>query len=159
MPREWSKQIERPELWFYIFWKGSCLSMPPQHCSDPDKNMNLLNQQTSLLSALWTLPSKCSPGPISFNSFDLSRVQTGAWKIGGVFRCLNLLNMQIPAANFQWHQAEWCSRHAWGMGCHPEGPGQAWEVGPCEPHGVQQGQVQGPTHASGQPFLSTQARG
>jgi len=27
-----------------------------------------------------------------------------------------------------WHQAEWCSWPTWGMGCHPEGPGQAWEV-------------------------------
>jgi len=30
------------------------------------------------------------------------------------------------------------------MGCHPEGPGQAQEVGLCEPHEVQQGEVQGP---------------
>ena len=30
-----------------------------------------------------------------------------------------------------------------GTGCHPEGPGQAREVGPFELHGVQQGQVQG----------------
>ncbi|GAB0185946.1 mitochondrial enolase superfamily member 1 [Grus japonensis] len=42
------------------------------------------------------------------------------------------------------HQAVWCGRHAGGKGCHPEGPGQAGEVGPCKPHEVQQGQVQGP---------------
>jgi len=30
-----------------------------------------------------------------------------------------------------------------------EGPGQAGEVGLCEPHEVQQGQVQGPTPGSG----------
>jgi len=35
------------------------------------------------------------------------------------------------------------------MRCHPEGPGQAGEVGLCEPHEVQQGQVQGPTPGSG----------
>lgn len=29
-------------------------------------------------------------------------------------------------------------------GCHSEGPRQAAEVGPCEPHEVQQDQVQGP---------------
>ena len=49
-----------------------------------------------------------------------------------------------------WHQAVWCGRHAGGKGCHPEGPGQAGEVGPCKPHEVQQGQAQGPAHQSGQ---------
>jgi len=39
------------------------------------------------------------------------------------------------------------------MGCHPEGPGQAREVGLCEPHEVQQGKVQGPAPRSGQPAL------
>jgi len=34
-------------------------------------------------------------------------------------------------------------------GRHPEGPGQAGEVGLCEPHEVQQGQVQGLTPGSG----------
>ena len=28
-----------------------------------------------------------------------------------------------------WHQAEWCSWHIIRTGCHPEGPGQAGEVG------------------------------
>jgi len=37
--------------------------------------------------------------------------------------------------------------------CHPEGPEQAGEVGPCEPHEVQQGQVQSPARGSGQPPL------
>jgi len=35
--------------------------------------------------------------------------------------------------------AVWCSRHAGEKGCHLEGPGQAGEVGPCEPHELQQG--------------------
>jgi len=56
-------------------------------------------------------------------------------------------------------QAEWCGRHAWGMGCHPEGPGQAWEGGVCEPHEVQQSQVQGPTPGSGQSQAQIQAGG
>ena len=42
------------------------------------------------------------------------------------------------------------------MGCHPEGPGQAQEVGQYEHHEVQQGQIQGPAHGSGQPPLSIQ---
>ena len=41
-----------------------------------------------------------------------------------------------------WYQVEWCSWHARGKGCYPEGPGQAWEVDLCQPHEVQQGQVQ-----------------
>ena len=49
------------------------------------------------------------------------------------------------------HQAEWCSWHTRRTGYYPEGPGQAREVGPCEPHEVQQGQMQGPAPASGQP--------
>jgi len=44
------------------------------------------------------------------------------------------------------------------MRCHPEGPRQAQEVGPCELHEVQQGQVQGPAHGSGQPPVSYQCR-
>jgi len=44
-------------------------------------------------------------------------------------------------------------------GCHPEGPGQAQEVGLYETHEVQQGQVQGPVHGSGQPPVSIQAGG
>ncbi|PKU46114.1 rna-directed dna polymerase from mobile element jockey- hypothetical protein [Limosa lapponica baueri] len=31
-----------------------------------------------------------------------------------------------------------------GQGYHPEGPGQAQEVGQCKPHEVQPSQVQGP---------------
>ncbi|PKU43420.1 rna-directed dna polymerase from mobile element jockey-like [Limosa lapponica baueri] len=37
-----------------------------------------------------------------------------------------------------------------GKWCHPEGPGQALEVGPCQHHEVQPGQVQGPAPGSGQ---------
>ena len=48
-----------------------------------------------------------------------------------------------------WHEAVWCDQHTGVKGYHPEGPGQAWEVGLCEPHEVQQGQVQGPAHGSG----------
>ena len=59
----------------------------------------------------------------------------------------------------RWHQAEWCSQHVWGIGCHPEGLGQAGEVGPCKPHEVKQGRVQGPAHGLGQPALSLQAGG
>ena len=38
-----------------------------------------------------------------------------------------------------------------GTGWHPEGPGQAGEVGLCEPHEVQRGRVQGPAPGAGQP--------
>ena len=48
---------------------------------------------------------------------------------------------------------------AWGTGCHLEGPGQAGDVGPCEPHEVQQDQEQGPAPGLGQAPLSVQARG
>ena len=44
-------------------------------------------------------------------------------------------------------------------GMPPEGPGQAWEVGPCEPHEVQQGQVQSPAPGLGQPLVSVWAGG
>ena len=41
----------------------------------------------------------------------------------------------------------------WDRCCslHPEGPGQAGEVGLCEHHEGQQGQVQGPAPGSGNP--------
>ena len=45
------------------------------------------------------------------------------------------------------------------MGCHPKGPGEAGEMGLCEPHEIQQGQVQGPASGSGKPPLSIRARG
>ena len=41
--------------------------------------------------------------------------------------------------------------------CHPEGPGQAGEAGLGKPHGVQQGQVQGPARGSGQSQAQIQA--
>ena len=67
--------------------------------------------------------------------------------------------MVHPQQGCRWHQAEWCGQHSWGMGCHPEGPRQAWEVGLCEPLEVQQGQVEGPAHGSGQTPVSVQAGG
>lgn len=73
--------------------------MPAQHCTNSDKNIYLLNQQTTLLSVLWTLPSKCSSHPKSFSSSDLSRLHRGAWIIGVGFRCINLLNIHIPGVN------------------------------------------------------------
>ena len=47
------------------------------------------------------------------------------------------------------NQAEWYGRDTRKTGCHPEGPGQTGEVGLCEPHEVQHGQVQGPTPGLG----------
>ena len=44
------------------------------------------------------------------------------------------------------HQAERCNWHTGGKQCYPEGLGQAWEVGLCLTHEVQQG----PTPGSGQ---------
>lgn len=46
--------------------------------------------------------------------------------------------------------------HVW-MGCNPEGPKQAQEVGTLGSHEVQQGQVSGAAPGSGQTLLSTQA--
>jgi len=50
----------------------------------------------------------------------------------------------------------WCSGRNRRMGCHPKRPGQAAEVGLCEPHEVQQGEVQSP--ASGLGHLHYQYR-
>lgn len=86
-------------LVLHFLLKGICVFTPAQHCTNSDKNIYLLNQQTSLLSALWTLPSKCSPGPNSFSSSDLSRLHRGTWKVCVVSRCINLLNIHIPAVN------------------------------------------------------------
>ena len=46
-----------------------------------------------------------------------------------------------------------------GQHCHPEGHGQAGEVGLCEPHEVQHGQGQGPASGLRQSSLSIQAGG
>lgn len=54
-----------------------------------------------------------------------------------------------PQQVCQQHQAVRCTQHAGEKGCHPEGHGQAQEVSPWEPHGVQQGQGQGPAHGWG----------
>jgi len=56
-----------------------------------------------------------------------------------------------------WHQAEGCSWHARRTRCHPEGPGQAGEVGLCKPHEVQIDQEQSPAPGSGQPLISIKA--
>lgn len=48
-----------------------------------------------------------------------------------------------------WLQAEWGSWHTKGKGCHTEGPGDTWKVGPRELNEVQQGQVQGAVLALG----------
>ena len=50
----------------------------------------------------------------------------------------------------------WCTHWREGMS-HPEGPGQAGEVGLCKPHKIQQGQVQSPAHASRQSQAQIQA--
>jgi len=51
-----------------------------------------------------------------------------------------------------WHQAVGCSWHAWGMGCHPERPRQAWAVGAGEPHEIKKIQAQGLVPESTQPI-------
>lgn len=99
MPRKGSKIWHDRALVLHVLLKGGCLSTPAQPCTNSDKNIYLLNQQTSLLSALWTLPSKCSPGLNSFSLSDLSRLHRGAWKIFVVFRYINLLNIHIPGVN------------------------------------------------------------
>ena len=53
-------------------------------------------------------------------------------------------------ADHRWHQTEWSGQHARETGCHLEGPGQAWEVGPSVPHEVQWGQDQGTASGSWQ---------
>jgi len=59
--------------------------------------------------------------------------------------------MQVhPQEIWSWHQAEWCSWHTRGKGWLPEGPRQAWEIGPCQRHELQQDHVQGRTPGSGQ---------
>jgi len=56
----------------------------------------------------------------------------------------------------RWHQAERYGQHTWGTGCHLEGSEQAQEVGLCESHEVQQGQVQGPaTWVRATPSINT----
>jgi len=46
----------------------------------------------------------------------------------------------------------------WREGMLSERPWQAWEVGLCEPHEVQQGQVQGPAYGLGQSQSKIEAR-
>lgn len=50
-----------------------------------------------------------------------------------------MMNAMYPKMQCYWvtetAQLVW-GWHIWRMGCHPEGPGQAWEMGPCESHVV-----------------------
>ena len=48
-------------------------------------------------------------------------------------------------------------QHSGRKGCHPEGPGQDWEAGRCQPCEVQQGQTQRPAHGLGQSQEQIQA--
>ncbi|GAB0190063.1 mucin-6 [Grus japonensis] len=56
-------------------------------------------------------------------------------------RCMPCVGLSALSAHLQTKPS---SAFDMPEGCHSEGPGQAQEVGPCEPHKVQQGQVQGP---------------
>jgi len=56
------------------------------------------------------------------------------------------------------HQAVWCGQHTGGVGCHPEEPGQACEVGLCKPQEVQKDQVLSAAPGSGQSQAQIQAR-
>lgn len=49
---------------------------------------------------------------------------------------INQTDQVHPQQICRWHLAEWCSWHTWRMGCHPERPGQAWEVGAWQSHEV-----------------------
>ena len=70
-----------------------------------------------------------------------SRVCTGTNTIQYLHQWRRQQDRVHPQQVCGWHQAEWCSWYAWGMGCHPEGPAQPLKVGPCEPYEVQQGWV------------------
>lgn len=57
-----------------------------------------------------------------------------------------LLTWTVEVSALCWQdQAVWCSGHTGGKRCHSEEPGQAWEVGLCKPHEIQQREVQCPT--------------
>jgi len=69
-------------------------------------------------------------------------------------------NLVHPQQVCRRHQAEQCSWYIGGKRSHPEGPGQAGEVGPWKPNKVQQGQVQGVALGLGksQVFIQTGQR-
>lgn len=71
--------------------------------------------------------------------------------LGPVLFNMCAVALSAPSVSCQQHQAVWCSWHTGGTGYHPQGPGQAWEVGLCEPHEMQQVHVQGPAPGSGNP--------
>lgn len=54
------------------------------------------------------------------------------------------------------HKTEWC---CWGKEYHAEGTWQVWGMGPCEPHDIQQDQVQGLAPRSQQSLTLVQAWG
>ena len=64
-----------------------------------------------------------------------------------------------PQQVCRWHSAEWCGQQTWETECHPGGSGQAQEMGLCELHEDQEGQVQGPVSGSRHPPVSRQAGG
>ena len=72
-------------------------------------------------------PQGSALGPELFNVYQWH----GCWKTAH------------PQQDCLCHQAVWCSWHNRMKGCHPEGPGQAWKVGPNYHREVQQDQVQG----------------
>ena len=116
---------------------------------------------------LWTLAGISAYG----NCRGFSKPEGTVWRIRresgreeesgkakGSWRCaVNLSfkwvqNTQVPSHR-GWRSGT-CKRESAGrtkarrIGCHPEEPGQAWEVAPCEQHEVQQHQVQGPAPGS-----------
>jgi len=64
---------------------------------------------------------------------------------------------QLKPTVHQNMRSVWCGQHAGGMGCHQEAPGQDSEVDLCEPHEVQQGQVQVTAHGLRQSQVQIQA--
>ena len=56
-------------------------------------------------------------------------------------------------------QPKQCSKYIGGKGSHPQGPGQAGEVGPHEPNEVQQGQMQGIAFGQEQSLIFIQTEG
>ena len=80
-------------------------------------------------------------GPVLFNTF----LETWTVRLSAPSACLLTTTSCVVR------------RHTGGKGCHPEGPWQAWDVGPCKPHQVQQGQVQGPAHGLGKSQAKMQA--
>lgn len=66
---------------------------------------------------------------------------------------------EAPSARFADDIQLSCSHTLEGRDVHPQGPGQAPEVGLCEPHEAQQDQGQHPALGSGQVQAQTQAGG